>query len=331
MRFWTLLLAGLCGLSAATRAEVSEVRFAQQFSMGYLQYNVMKHQNLLEKHAALLGVPNLKVTWAVFNGPDMMNDALLSGSVDVVCGGVPGLLTLWAKTHGTANPVRGIAALSQQPVLLVTRNPAVKTIRDFGPGDRIALPAVKVSAQATLLQMAAAKEWGDAQYDRLDSLTFSLSPPDSTTGLLSGNAGFNSVFSVPPFQSLQLRDPAVHVVLDSHDITGPATGGNTWTSARFHDANPRVYQALIAALKEASAFIPGHERETLGYYAEDSKMKMDVAFLAQILEDKRYKYVLKPEAMMTWASFMHRTGRIKVMPASWKDLFWPEIHDMDGS
>src|SRR3954470_14493932 len=149
------------------RAEVNEVRFAQQFSMGYLQFNVMKHRNLLEQHAQRLGLPPLKPVFVTFNGPDMMNDALLSGSIDIASGGMPGLLTIWAKTKGSAQEVRGVAAMSQQPLWLTSRNPAVKSIRDLTEADRIALPAVKVSAQAVLLEMAAAKEWGDAAYDKL--------------------------------------------------------------------------------------------------------------------------------------------------------------------
>ena len=32
-------------------AEVPEIRFARQFSMSYLQFNLMERQQLLEKHA----------------------------------------------------------------------------------------------------------------------------------------------------------------------------------------------------------------------------------------------------------------------------------------
>jgi NitT/TauT family transport system substrate-binding protein len=64
-----------CLLSQAA-AQVPESRLAKQFSMGYLQLNVMDHQKLIEKHAKLLGIPEVKVTWQVFNGPAAMNDAL---------------------------------------------------------------------------------------------------------------------------------------------------------------------------------------------------------------------------------------------------------------
>ena len=156
-RIATTIIAAMLALTltATARAQVPEIRFAQQFSMGYLQFNVMKHQALIEKHAKALGIPEVKVVWNTFNGPDAMNDALLSGAIDIASGGVPGLLTIWAKTRGTAQEVRGVSGLSQQSILLTSRNPNVKTIKDFTSADRIALPAVKVSAQAVLLQMAA--------------------------------------------------------------------------------------------------------------------------------------------------------------------------------
>src|SRR5580692_6084871 len=153
-------LVALCGLAVAlvrpATAEVAEVKVAKQFSIGYLQLNVMERQKLIEKHATADGLGDVKVSWLTFNGPDMMNDALLSGSVDLVSGGVPGLITLWAKTTNTRQAVKGISALSAQPFLLNTRNQAVHEIADFTDQDRIALPAVKVSVQAVTLQMAAA-------------------------------------------------------------------------------------------------------------------------------------------------------------------------------
>ena len=141
-----LLTAVLTAASVPASAE--QVRIARQFSMGYLQFNVMEHEKLLEKHAAALGLKDVKIDWAIFNGPDAMNNALISDSVDIVAGGVPGLLTLWNRTKGTQNEVKGISALSAQPFLLNTRSENIKSIADLKDADRIALPAVKVSMQA---------------------------------------------------------------------------------------------------------------------------------------------------------------------------------------
>ena len=90
-----LLLLALTPLQMA-RAEVSEVRLAQQTSMGYMQFSIMDRYKLIEKYAKAAGLGEIKVYWDTFNGPDHMNDALLAGRVDFVSGGVPGLVTLWA-------------------------------------------------------------------------------------------------------------------------------------------------------------------------------------------------------------------------------------------
>src|SRR5471030_603144 len=122
-RMFRLLLAASVFVTFAANAataQVPEIRLARQFSMGYLQFNVMEHQQLIEKHARALGISEVKVSWLTFNGPAAVNDALLSGQIDIAAGGTPGLLLLWSKTKGTPSEVRGISAMSSQPFLLNT-------------------------------------------------------------------------------------------------------------------------------------------------------------------------------------------------------------------
>src|SRR5260221_2413755 len=207
--------------STMTVANAAEIRLAEQFSMGYLQFNIMKRDRLIEKYATQRGLKDFKVSWQRFNGPVAMNEALLSNSTDIVSGGVPGLITLWDKTQGTSFEVKGICALSSQPFLLNTANPDIKSIKDFSERDRIAMPAIKVSVQAVLLQMAAAAAFGEVNYAKLDPLTVSMSPPDATIAMLSGAGGISSAFSVPPFQFQQLAQKNIHTVLSSFDVLGP--------------------------------------------------------------------------------------------------------------
>ena len=112
-----------------------------------------------------------------------MNDALLSNSLQFASGGVGPLVTLWAKTRGNLD-VKAVSAINSMPLHLVSRNPAVKTVRDFTDKDRIGLPAVKVSVQAVTLQMAAAKEFGDENYAKLDryrQINMRLAHPEGLT------------------------------------------------------------------------------------------------------------------------------------------------------
>src|SRR4051812_35477953 len=86
--------------SAATVADSAEIRLAEQFSMGYLQFNVMKRDKLIEKYATQRGLKDFKVSWQRFNGPAAMNEALLSGSTDIVAGGGSVVVTVWGQEHG---------------------------------------------------------------------------------------------------------------------------------------------------------------------------------------------------------------------------------------
>ena len=324
----------LLALVASTGAagEATEIRFAKQTSMGYVQFNIIDHDKLVEKYAKKLGLLPVKVTWVTFNGPDAMNTALLANQVDVVAGGVPALVTLWAKTHGTPQEVRGISALSSQPFLLNTRNPKVKTIKDFTDADRIAVPAVGVSVQAVTLRMAAAQAFGKENYTKLDKLTISLPPPDATIGLISGGSSFDSAFSVPPFQTQQLEAPGIHTVLNSFDVLGgPHTFTAAWTSRKFHDDNPKLYQALMDALDEATKILNADKRAAANLWMADAKSKLSPDLVYKVISDPQVKWTLVPEHTMKYATFMKDVGMIKAAPASWKDLFFPEAHNLPGS
>ena len=322
-----------CALAAMPfAASAQEIRIARQFSMGYLQFNVMEHEKLLEKHATALGLKDVKIAWSTFNGPNAMNDALISDSVDIVAGGVPGLLTLWNRTRGTQNEVRGISALSSQPFLLNTRSDNIKSIADLKDSDRIALPAVKVSVQAVALQMAAAKLYGQSNFGKFDALTVSMSPPDSTIALLSGSNEVNNVFSVPPFQQQQLEKPGIRTILNSFDIMdGPHTFTVAWTSARFRDKNPVLYKALIAALKEATEIVDKDRAKAAGYWIQDVNSKLPLDKVTAVISGPQVRWTMAPENAMKFATFMHSVGSLKEAPKSWKDLFFPEVHDLPGS
>src|SRR6476659_3279835 len=176
-----VVAAALSLVGSAAFAEASEIRAAQQYGLSYLALMMMEDGKLVEKEAERMGLPPVKVSWAKLGNPNAMNDALLSGGLDFASGGVPNLATLWAKTRNTPNEVRGVAALNDMPVQLVTSNPAVKSIRDFTEKDKIAVTAIKISTQALLLQMAAAKEWGQSNFAKLDTLTVSMPHPEATT------------------------------------------------------------------------------------------------------------------------------------------------------
>ena len=324
------LVAAVALLASPLHAELAEIKVAQQYGISYLPLMLMEEQKLIEKHAKAAGV-DVKVGWAKFAGGNVMNDALLSNSLQFASGGVGPLVTLWARTKGNLD-VKAVSAINSMPLYLNTRNPNVRTIKDFTERDRIALPAVKVSIQAVTLQMAAEKAFGEGQQGKLDALTVSLSHPDAQVALLSGASEITAHFGSPPFQYQQLEKPGIHTVLNSYAVLGgPATFNVVWTTSKFRNENPKLYDAFVKALDEATAQINRDKKAAAEAYLRISKDKDTVADILAMLNDPAIVYTTTPQNVMKYVDFMAKVGAIKVKPDSWKDLFFPNIHGASGS
>lgn len=335
----TVMMAGLAATVSATiavapgaaKAEVSTTTVAYQFGITYLPLLIMRNQNLIEQHADQLGIGGLSVEWNIYSSGAAMNDALISGNLHFAGTGTPPLITIWDRTRDNID-VRGVAAFSALPQYLVTRNPDVNSIEDFTSGDRIALPAVRVSLQATQLQMAAAQVWGPENYNRLDDLTVSMSHPDGLVAMLSGSSEVTAHFTNPPFQYQALADENIRFVLSSFDVMGgPVTNGIIATTNRFREANPTVYAAFLGALDEAMDFIAEDPQRSAEIYLEESGSSMELDFVLEMLGREDTVFSSTPTRTMTFADFMADIGRINNRPADWTELFFPEIHDRDGS
>ena len=143
----SILAAGLlAALTAPAAAEVSELKIGKQYGLPYIQFVIMEDGKLIEKHAKLQGLGDIKVDWATLGGPAQLNDSIISGAIDVAAVGLPNLITMWEKTR-TNVKIRAIAGLNFMPLILLTRDPKIKTLKDYGEKDRIALPSVKISMQ----------------------------------------------------------------------------------------------------------------------------------------------------------------------------------------
>jgi NitT/TauT family transport system substrate-binding protein len=143
--------------SPASAQQKSEISLSRQPGIFYMPSHIMEKQKLIEKHAAALGLPGVTTKWVTFSGGGAQTDALLAGGVDILNTGTGNLLLLWDRTRGG---VKGIVATSEQPMTLISRDANIKSIKDFGPGDKIAVPTVKVSTQAIVLQIAASEAFG---------------------------------------------------------------------------------------------------------------------------------------------------------------------------
>jgi NitT/TauT family transport system substrate-binding protein len=312
--------------------EVSSIVIISQTGLPYLPLMVMDTLQLVQKHAGQLGIATIKPEYKSLGGTQSLIDALLSRQMDFGVTGVPSLATLWDKTSGTPNEVRALSAVQSMPFMLVTNKPEIKTIKDFTNQDKIAVPAIKVSSQAICLQMAAAKEWGDDQYTKLDAFTITRSHPDAALSIMA-QTEIDTHYSVAPYYYYELATAGVHNVLKSYDtLGGPATNGVMLMSKKFHDANPKVTQAVYAALSEAHEFInknPGDAAQI--YIKTTSEKRSNREEMTKFISDPDNVWTTTPQQTMTFAGFMHKVGTMKRQPSSWKDLYMPECHELAGS
>ncbi|MFY9092846.1 hypothetical protein PZR46_01570, partial [Aliarcobacter butzleri] len=131
-------------LASSAFAEVKELVISKQYGISYLPLIILEEQKLIEKHAKKQGLGDIKVNWATFGGGSVANDALLSGNAHLVGGGNGPFIRLWDKTNGK---VKALAAINESPIVFVSNNPDVKTVKDLTSKDKIAVPSVKVSVQ----------------------------------------------------------------------------------------------------------------------------------------------------------------------------------------
>ncbi|RYF76315.1 MAG: ABC transporter substrate-binding protein [Comamonadaceae bacterium] len=327
-----VLLTGLSLLAGSVAAQAEgRIRIAQQFGIVYLLLNVAEDQKLIEKHGKAAGV-DVKVEFIQLSGGSAVNDALLSGNIDIAGAGVGPLFTIWDRTHGKQN-VKGVASLGNFPYYLVSNNPAVKTIADFSDKDRIALPAVGVSVQSRVLQLASAKLWGDKEYNRLDKIQVALPHPDATAAIIKGGTEITGHFGNPPFQEQSLAgNPQARIVLKSYDVLGgPSSATLLYATDKFRTENPKTYQAFIAALDEAVKFIAANPEAAADTYLRVTGAKTDRNLLLQIIKNPEVQFKTAPENTLVLGEFLHRVGAIKNKPASVKDYFFPEAIAKSGS
>ena len=224
--------------------------------------------------------------------------------------------------------------MTTYPLYLVTRNPEVKNLKDFTAEDKIAVPSIKISTQAIMLQMAAAKAFGEQDYGKLDSLTVSLSHPDATLAFINNTAGVNAHFSTSPFYEQEIKAPGAHLITTSYEILGgPATALVITATPNSATANPKVYQGLSTRrCSEAIDTINKDKPAAAKLYLDVANDKKNsVQDIVAVISDKDYAFTLAAaEGVRDRAVHGARSARSSTSPAPIDDLFFPEVGALKG-
>ena len=333
---WTcvaaVLLLSACS-AAPQQGDVQELRMPTGAGgVGFLPLRVMQQQKLIEEHAKQAGIPNLTVRWVEVGGPAVLNDALLAGSIDFIAAGPPAFITLWDRTAESAK-VMGVAAVAALPMYLNTKAEHLRTVDDLRDSDKVGVTAIKVSIPSLVMQMYARDKYGAPQASRFDKYTVAITHPDGVVALLSGSNAISAHFTSPPFHQRERKDPQVRTIMTSDQVMGGATTFVMLsTSTRFRTQNPKVYAAVLAALRDAQARIAADPKAAAGILLNaEGEGGFTADEIAAVLTDPDVHFTATPQNTMKYATFMNDIGSITHRPMSWKDMFFPEIHDLPGN
>jgi NitT/TauT family transport system substrate-binding protein len=307
------------------------VTIVQQRGLMYLPVDMMVSGGVLQQEATKLGLGKVDATARALSGPAAITDALLSGSAQYGAAALPSLMTLWDKTHGTPNEVRAVGTMSNGAMVLYTINPNVKTIADFTEKDRIAVPSVRISFNAMMLEMAAEKLWNDPH--RLDHLTVGLGHADAVAALSAGygSATVTAHIAVQPFTDRGLKLPGAHVVADSREVFGgPLTQVSLLATKQTRDKNPTLFKAVGNALETSIKMCNADRDAAAALWKKAQNASENINELRALLDDPGFEFTSQPHRIAYFAAFLKRIGSMKTEVSSWKELFWETAYDQQG-
>jgi NitT/TauT family transport system substrate-binding protein len=329
MRGW---VGGLAMLVAATalpaRAEVQTLRIAHQPGMGHLQLRIMEADRLIEQEAQAAGLGALTVAWQRFPSQAAMHEALDAGALDLASGDIAELIQRWSDTKGA---VIGLAATSALPLVLATNRAELRSLDDFTPRDRIALPAPGRSLGAVLLGIALERRAGPPAVRRLAALQVALPGPEAMAALIAGSGGITADFAAPPFLYQELARPKIHRVFGSLEIVPPrTTTGVVWGRARFFADNPRLTDVILTALETATQIIHEAPRRAAALYLAVEQPGWSAMQAEVTLRNPSHLFTTTPGNVMAVVEPMAKLG-LKPAPKAWHELFTTALRARAGS
>ena len=289
-----LSLAG-CGGSSDSGDDAAKLTIVQQYGMAYAPLKVIQEKGLIEENYD----GDVEVNFQTLNSGASINDAFVAGDVDV------GLMGVAPAITGSLNegvPYKICTNVSAQPHRLMTNDPNIKTLKDIGEKDQIALVNIG-SIQHILLAMAAKEQLGDAH--ALDNNIAAMAHPDGMTALLNGSV--KCQLTTSPFVFKEAEEEGISEV-EAIESVWPE--GNSFivavASTDLHDNNPELYDAVLAAFNDAIAFMNDDPEAAAEMLCGDEDV--DAATYLEWLNDPACSYSTNLTGVSTMAKFMTEEG-----------------------
>ena len=311
-----VLFVSACGstASAGTASGGAPATFTlvYQPGLGAITFITLKIQKTLNKQ-----FPNTNFQWKIVNSGSAVRNAVISHQGDLGTLGVPPFLVGWDKGMDW----KVLLATSRGDSWLVAMNPRFKSLKDFGPNDKIGVVAPD-SQQAIILRKAAQQQLGNAH--ALDANLVTIASATGEQALLTGHLA--AQLSGPPFQNQEVAQGG-HIVLHTASVFGPVGAGVIVLPQNFYDRYPAFSKQIYQDFVNVTSWVAGHHDQAAQYLASDvaSAGSGTVAQFKVLLDDPANVYDKTPSGLVDYASFMQSIGLIAKVPTSVNDLELPTV------
>lgn len=310
-----------------------EVKIGIGFGLAFLPVYVCEDLKLIEKHAKEAHL-DVKASFPRFMGAAQLQDAVVSGAIDVGPFGTAPLLAAWQKAKDTPAQIFAVSGMTSLPLVLLSNQPNEQSIADIAPGEHIAMPTL-TSPQMYLLELQAEKTFG--QYDRLNGQVVALSHADAIAGLVEGagqsTAQITAYFSSPPFTQFALRAANVHPLLRSSDVMGGKSSFLIMGATKAYiDAQAQMPDVIDKAMDEAARIIHDDpHRAAQIYLTHEPSGSLNGAATEAVIREIKDEFGSAVYGVQTIADFMGRHGELKSPPKSWKEIVAPALLNSPSS
>lgn len=316
----TSLLAGCQSQSAkvveeaVAQEELETIRVAKQFGLVYAPLIMAEKMDFFSKYG-------LKVEWVTLGSGGTVREALMGDEIDAAFMGIPPFLIGWDK----GVPAKIAAGFCVTPTSLVSYDPEIKSILDFKPEHKIALPSPG-SIQHILLAMALKKEIGDP--NALDDQLVALPHPDGASAMLA-KKDIAAHFTTPPYLFQELEQPGYHMVLEGAEAFGDDFNFNvTLVTEKYHDENPRGYAAFVQGLSDTMAWINANKEEAAKILAPEFNLPPEKVY--EYMTADGVNYTTAPYGLMGFSEFMKEAGYISKVPQDLSEIAWENVLALVG-
>ncbi|ARP97667.1 ABC transporter substrate-binding protein [Pseudorhodoplanes sinuspersici] len=307
-------------------AQPAEIKIGIGHGIGFLPLYLAQDLKLFEKHAKAAGITS-RISIQRYNTAVPLQQAVAKGEV---AAGAYGLST-FLMARDTSRDMLAVSGLTTLPLVLLTARPSIKSLSDLKSNDRVAVPMLTAPQMAYLRMQADKSAFG--AWNRLRQQIVAMPHQDALDAMASAKSNIAAYFSSPPFTQVALKEPKVRALLSSDDIMGGKISFLVIAASRDTlRSQPKLAEILSKAIDEASAIIRNDPRRAAVMWLKyEPSNTLNASAVEAILRDLKDDFGSGIFGIEATASFMNSNGRLKNVPASWKDVVAPVLASGSGS